>query len=69
MTAEPFGFLISAPNPLVARGHPKALPVILTQPAACRRGLSASIAEALQLQCPSATGAFSSASVVFRARG
>ena len=52
VTAELFGFLTCPPNREVAPIHPKAMPVILTQPDEWYRWLTAPAAEALQLQRP-----------------
>ena len=52
VTAELFGFLTCAPNQKVGAVHPKAMPVILTEPAQWRAWLSAPAAEALTLQRP-----------------
>jgi putative SOS response-associated peptidase YedK len=52
VTAELFGFLTCPPNAEVAPVHPKAMPVILTDPQDWRRWLTAPAAEALTLQRP-----------------
>ena len=52
VTADLFGFLTCAPNGDVAPVHPKAMPVILTQPTEWRQWLTAPAALALQLQRP-----------------
>lgn len=52
VTAELFGFLTCPPNREVAPVHPKAMPVILTQPDEWRRWLTAPAPEALELQRP-----------------
>ena len=52
VTADLFGFLTCAPNGDVAPVHPKAMPVILTQPTEWRQWLTAPTALALQLQRP-----------------
>lgn len=56
VTAELFGFLTCPSNAEVAPIHPKAMPVILTQPEEWRRWLTAPTPEALQLQRPLADG-------------
>lgn len=56
VTAELFGFLTCPPNAEVAPIHPNAMPVILTQPEAWGRWLTAPTPEALQLQRPLADG-------------
>lgn len=56
VTADLFGFLTCAPNGDVAPIHPKAMPVILTQPAEWRLWLSAPTPEALHLQRPLPAG-------------
>lgn len=50
--AELFGFLTCPPNAEVAPVHPKAMPVILTDPKDWRRWLTAPADEALALQRP-----------------
>lgn len=52
VTADLFGFLTCPPNAEVAPVHPKAMPVILTQPEDWRQWLTAPAGEALQLQRP-----------------
>jgi putative SOS response-associated peptidase YedK len=52
-----FGFLTCAPNADVAPHHPKAMPVILTDPACMRRWLTADWTDAAALQRPLAAGA------------
>ena len=52
VTADLFGFLTCPPNGDVAPIHPKAMPVILTQPAEWRHWLTAPTPLALQLQRP-----------------
>jgi putative SOS response-associated peptidase YedK len=49
---ELFGFLTTEPNAIVARIHPKAMPVILTTPAEVDRWLGAETPDALELQRP-----------------
>lgn len=56
ITAELFGFLTCPPNREVAPVHPKAMPVILTQPEEWRLWLTAPAPEALCLQRPLADG-------------
>lgn len=56
VTTELFGFLTCAPNREVAPIHPKAMPVILTQPDEWHRWLTAPAEDALQLQRPLADG-------------
>lgn len=56
VTAELFGFLTCPPNADVAPIHPKAMPVILTNPEEWRRWLIAPTVDALQLQRPLADG-------------
>jgi putative SOS response-associated peptidase YedK len=57
VTLTLFGFLTCEPNADVAPHHPKAMPVILTQPDAMRAWLTADWAEAQALQRPLADGA------------
>ncbi|AMY68276.1 SOS response-associated peptidase [Frigidibacter mobilis] len=52
VTADLFGFLTCAPNAEVAPVHPKAMPVILTEPEEWRLWLTAPASEALRLQRP-----------------
>ena len=49
---ELFAFLTAAPNAIVAPIHSKAMPVVLTDPAAFELWLTADIPEALALQAP-----------------
>lgn len=51
-TNDLFGFLTTEANAVVAPIHPKAMPVILTEPAQIETWLTAPAAEALQLQQP-----------------
>jgi putative SOS response-associated peptidase YedK len=51
-TNDLFGFLTTAPNSVVGPVHPKAMPVILTQPEEIERWLTAPAEEALDLQRP-----------------
>lgn len=52
VTADLFGFLTCPPNADVAPVHPKAMPVILTEPADWRLWLTAPTDQALNLQRP-----------------
>ena len=56
VTADLFGFLTCEPNAEVAPVHPKAMPVILTEPDEWRQWLTAPAPEALQLQRPLSDG-------------
>lgn len=56
-TDELFAFLTCDPNAEVRLVHPKAMPVVLTQPAEWRLWLTASAQEALRLQHPLPDGA------------
>ncbi len=49
---ELFGLLTTEPSAIVARIHPKAMPVILTTPAEVDRWLGAETPDALELQRP-----------------
>jgi putative SOS response-associated peptidase YedK len=49
---ELFGFLMTEPNAVVAPIRPKAMPVILTNPAEIDLWLAADAAKALELQRP-----------------
>jgi putative SOS response-associated peptidase YedK len=51
-TNDLFGFLTTAPNAEVGAIHPKAMPVILTNPAEIEQWLRAPVADALKLQRP-----------------
>lgn len=52
VTADLFGFLTCAPNAEVGAVHPKAMPVILNEPAAWHQWLTAPAESALALQRP-----------------
>lgn len=52
ITTDLFAFLTTEPNALVAQVHPKAMPVILTDPVEVAQWLSAPTARALRLQRP-----------------
>ena len=56
VTVDLFAFLTCAPNSEVAPVHPKAIPVILTQPDEWRHWLTAPLPQALRLQRPLADG-------------
>jgi putative SOS response-associated peptidase YedK len=58
-TNDLFAFLTTDANAEVGAIHPKAMPVILTEPAERERWLSAPIEEALKLQRPLPDGALS----------
>lgn len=51
-TDDLFGFLTTEPNAVVATVHPKAMPVILTDPAEWETWRTAPWAEAVSLQRP-----------------
>jgi putative SOS response-associated peptidase YedK len=51
-TNDLFGFLTTAPNSEVGKIHPKAMPVILTEPPEIERWLTAPANEALRMQRP-----------------
>lgn len=52
-----FAILTAPANAIVAPIHPKAMPVVLTEPEACERWLSADTTAALALQAPAPDGA------------
>lgn len=56
ITNNLFGFLTTEPNDVVARIHPKAMPVILTTTAEVDRWMSAPMEKALMLQRPLPAG-------------
>ena len=51
-TNDLFGFLTTEPNNVVAPVHPKAMPVILTEPEQIETWLTAPVEDALKLQRP-----------------
>jgi putative SOS response-associated peptidase YedK len=57
VTCDLFGFLTCEPNAEVRAVHPKAMPVILTQPSEIETWLSAPETDALELQRPLPDGA------------
>lgn len=59
ITTELFGFLTCPPNAEVGPVHPKAMPVILTEPEDWRHWLTAPTGEALRLQRPLPDGRLS----------
>jgi len=58
-TNDLFGFLTTEPNAEVGKVHPKAMPVILTQPPELEQWMTAPAAEALMLQRTLPNGALS----------